>query len=535
MKAKTKILIFIVVIILIPGCVKLPEDVIAPKWDTEFNIPITNKTYNLADIIKPQKYIGIGNDSSYIFYSDTYSYSTGVSEYLDQSGESNSESADIIATNNEIDVYLKFPGKLKLSKAQFKEGTLEFQSINKSNSESVTINIRIPGLKDPSGQVITSQIILAPGGSGTVVRQLSGCKYVKPLSQPDSLDNGFLAKVTASSNSNTAETFINFITSGFIFKSATGYLPPRTLNQIDHSIKFDLGNDISNLRGNIYLTGARLKLKAEYISENSDPFELELRSLQVIGKNQNDNQQSQLVFKNSSGTTNPASSTINVRLGTIDTVFDESNSSIDDFISFLPDEMSINTSPVMNPDDDKSYRTVTEDDSIKIESYLTTQGIDLNSDAMLSIKRSTLRDTVEMNIDQSDRNSILDGKAADLNILVNNYIPLTSWIKIILTDQNYKTLATLTTGTDGTDSLKFEGAQINSAGRVIANSKTQQVIKLDSTQIHSLASAYYAILSVSVETSSLNQTNPAHVILKANDWVEIRAAGTIKYNINPGK
>lgn len=534
MKVKDRALIIFSLFITIPGCMKLPEDVVAPQWDTEFNIPITNKTYKLADIIKPQKYIGIGTDSSYIFYSDTYSYSAGIAEYLDQSSGVDTQKAVIIASSNEIDVYLKFPGNIKLSKAVFRDGIISYHCVNESNSQSVTINLRTPGLTDPSGQVITSQLTLAPGDSGTVVKSLKDCNYVKPSYQPDSLDNGLLVKATAYSNSNTAPANVSFISSGFIFKSATGYIPPKSLNQIEQQVKLELGNDILNFRGNIYLTGASLKLQAEYISANPNPFELELRNLQITGKILNDNQQSQLTFKNSSGTTNPASTTINVRLGTIDTIFNESNSNINDFISFLPDELIIGTSPVMNPDDDKNYKTVTDQDSIKMESYLTTQGIDLNSDAMLSLKKTALTDTLELNIDQSDRNSILDGKAADLNLRVKNYIPLTSWIRITLADSNYEPLATLTTGTDGADSLKFEGAQISSTGQVVANSTSEQIISLDSTQIKSLANASYAILSVSLETSSLNQTNAAPVILKASDWVEIRAAGTIKYNINPG-
>ncbi len=532
---KIIVLLFLLLLITISGCVKLPNDIVAPQWDTEFNIPITNKTYKLADIIKPQKYIEIDSDSNYIFHSDTYNYSTGIAEYLDQSSETDWEDADIIASNNEIDVYLKFPGKIKLSKAEFKEGILSFHSVNRSNSESVKINIRIPGIKDPSGQVISTQLTLAPGDSGTVRKSLNNCEYIKPSSQPDSLDNGLLAKVTASSNSNTAETNLSFITSGFIFKTATGYIPPKSLNQIDHLIKLDLGNDISNFRGNIYITGALLKLKAEYISANPDPFELELRNLQITGKSLQDNQQSQLIFKNTSPASSPASSSINVRLGTIDTVFDKSNSSIDDLISFLPDELTINTSPVMNPDDEQNYKTVSEKDSIIMESYLTTQGFDLNSNALLSISKSTLKDTLELNIAQSDRDAILDGKAADLSIKVKNSIPLTSWIKITLTDQNYKALTSITTGNDGVDSLKFSGAQISSNGQVIANSTSEQTVNLSSSQIQSLANANYAILSVSLETSSFNETNPAHVLLKASDWVEIRAAGTVKYNINPGK
>ena len=72
--------------------------------------------------------------------------------------------------------------------------------------------------------------------------------------------------------------------------------------------------------------------------------------------------------------------------------------------------MIINTSPVMNPDDEQNYKTVSENDSIKMESYLTTQGFDLNSNALLSISKSTLKDTLELNIAQSDRDTILDGK-----------------------------------------------------------------------------------------------------------------------------
>ena len=118
---KIIVLLFLLLLITISGCVKLPNDIVAPQWDTEFNIPITNKTYKLADIIKPQKYIDIDSDSNYIFHSDVYNYSTGIAEYLDQSGETNWEDADIIATNDEIDVYLKFPGNIKLSKANLKK------------------------------------------------------------------------------------------------------------------------------------------------------------------------------------------------------------------------------------------------------------------------------------------------------------------------------------------------------------------------------------------------------------------------------
>ncbi len=536
MKIKNRVSILAIILVVgIAGCVKLPDDIVAPKWDTNFNVPITNKTYKLSDIIKPQKYIDLDSDSNYIFSSEVYEYSTGVAEYLDQSSESISTDDKIIAENVEFDIYLPFPGGIKLSKAVFREGLLNFHALNKSNSESISIYIKIPGIKDQYGKVVSSQLNLAPGDSGSIGTILNDHIYLKPVSQSSELDNGMLIKVTASSSSNTAEANIGFISSGFKFKSATGYFPPKPLALIEHNVKLKLGSDISNFKGNIYLAGAVMKLKAQYLSSNPDPFELELRNLQITGQSLSDNQQEQLIFKTNSEINSPASSTISFKLGTVDTVFNESNSTINDFISFIPDEMLISTSPIMNPDDDQNYKTVTEQDSIKMESYLTTQGIDLNSNALLTIKKSTLVDTVELNMDQSNRDALADGQAADISIQVNNYIPLTSWIKIILADSNYHPLTTITTGTDGVDSLKFAGAEVNlSNGQVTNASQSDQAINLNSSQILSFSKAYYAILSVTLETSSSNQSNPARVLLKANDWVSIRVVGSIKYNINPG-
>ena len=536
MKLGIKASLFIVFLIFISGCVKLPEDVVAPNWDTDFNIPITNKTYKLADIIKPQKYIDIDSDSNYVFSSDVYSYSTGVAKYLDQSGETLSQEADLPAINKEIDVPLKFPGGIKISSAKFKEGLLSFRADNLSNSENVTINIKLPGMKDQSGNILSAIINLAPGESQTLSKNLKDCDYQKPSTQPASMDTSFLVKVIASSSSNMTLTHISFTISNFIFKSATGYFPSKVLDPVENTTKIQLGNDISNFRGNIYLAGAILKLKAKYYSSAANPFELELNNFQVTGLNLKDNQQQQLIFKNIAGFSAPASSTINFRLGTIDTTFNESNSNINDFISFIPDQLVISTTPIMNPDDDQNYKTVTENDSIKIESQLTTRGIDLNSNPQISIKKSTLKDTVEMNIDQSNRDALEKGRDANINIQVKNAIPLTSWVKIILADSNYNPLCSITNGNDGADSLMFSGAQVNTTnGEVTAASQSIQTISLDSTQIKGLANAYYAIVSVSVETSSYNETSPARVLLKASDWVEIRATGSVKYNINPGK
>ena len=60
------------------------------------------------------------------------------------------------------------------------------------------------------------------------------------------------------------------------------------------------------------------------------------------------------------------------------------------------------------------------------------------------------------------------------------------------------------------------------------------MLSLSASQIKSMSEAYYVIVSVSVETSSFNESNPVHVLLKASDWIEIQASRRVKYNVNPG-
>jgi hypothetical protein len=526
----------LIFLLFISGCVKLPEDVIAPNWDVDFNIPITNKTYKLGDIIKPQKYIGIDSDSSYVFSSDVYNYTTSVDEFLDRSDEAISIEATVIAIDGTANIYMPFPGNIKLNKAKFKEGTISINGQNQSLAESITLNLNFPGFRDKNGNLLTSQLMLAPGDSGSTKILLNEYSYQKPASQPDSLDNGILVEVSISSGSNLTSAHVNFSSSGFKFKSATGYFPPKILNQATQTIDLNLGNDIAHYRGNIYLTGSFLKLKAEYKSAAPDPLHVELNDLQITGKSLEDNNQEQLLSNSENGINNGISSSGSSQPQIVDTVFDESNSNINDFISFLPDEIVINSSSIMNPDDNKAYKTVTDQDSVKMEAYLSTKGVDIDgSSNLMALQKTTITDTLELNIDQSDRDALTDGKAADISLQVKNAIPLTSWIKIVLTNKNYKPLSTITTNTEGGDSLKFLGAQVSSSnGNVTSSSQSEQMLSLSASQIKSMSEAYYVVVSVSVETSSFNKSNPVHVLLKASDWIEIQARGRVKYNVNPG-
>jgi hypothetical protein len=68
MKNILKVLIVLIFSILLnPGCVELPEEIIPPQWDVDLNLPIVNRSYSMSDIIDENRNIYSGvNDSIYI-------------------------------------------------------------------------------------------------------------------------------------------------------------------------------------------------------------------------------------------------------------------------------------------------------------------------------------------------------------------------------------------------------------------------------------------------------------------------------------
>src|ERR1035438_2333321 len=82
--------------VLIQGCVSLPSDVIMPQWDTDLNLPITTKSYNLNDIIKSQNYISINSqDSTYLISSDSLGQNIAISQFLQVNTESSTPSIPV--------------------------------------------------------------------------------------------------------------------------------------------------------------------------------------------------------------------------------------------------------------------------------------------------------------------------------------------------------------------------------------------------------------------------------------------------------
>jgi hypothetical protein len=507
-------------VIILQGCVSLPSDVIMPQWDTDLNLPIATKNYTLNDIIKSQNYISVNSqDGTYLIASDSLKQSVAISNFIKINSVSSSQSATVITDGTSIaETYVQFPEGVKLIQAGITKGNFNIVAQNISPASAI-LTINIPGIKKNGNPL---PIIVSVPANSTVspVFDLSNCQYVQPPNQAVSKDGQLWVNARATSSSSGLIN-VSVTTSDFIFSSATGYLPTKSLGT--HSSQFPLNlGDASDYRNKVILKSGSLALNGKYKSISSNPFIVGINNLHLVGKRNDSQLTDTLKF------TDPSSNSFRFDAsGNYSTVYDETNSNITSFITFLPDSIYVSADYIMNPDNDPAYKTVRDDDSISFTTRFTSKSI-------LKINRVTFADTTDIEIDQDKRDQIVDGKGAQLTVDIKNAIPLNSWIKVTLTDKDYNPILingspfVITRNSVGVDSISIPGSQTDNNGNFISATPSTSTIKLDSVQIrHFAQTAQHAIISVSVETS--NSTYP--VIVHAADWISLNVFGRVSYTI----
>jgi|CZKP01.1.fsa_nt_gi hypothetical protein len=509
--------------VLIQGCVSLPSDVIMPQWDTDLNLPITTKSYNLNDIIKSQNYISINSqDSTYLISSDSLGQNIAISQFLQVNTESSTPSIPVLAGGTTpIDAFIQFPDGAKLSQAVISNGIFKIVAHNNSPTD-VQLTINFPGITKGGNPFPMTLKVPASTDSITQIFNFTGCIYMQPVNQDPSYDGQLW--INASATSATGHPIITFEAhiSDFNFTSMTGYLPTKSLGTHSSSFALSLG-DVSKYRDKVVLKTGSLSLKGKYNSLTINPFIVGVNNLHLVGKRNDSQLTDTLEFSNplSNSFTFDAS-------GNYSTVYNESNSNITSFITFLPDSIFVSAEYIMNPDNNTAYKTVRIDDTISFVAKFTSKSV-------LSIKQTTFTDTVNINIDQDKRNQIINGKGAQLTVDIQNAIPLNSWVKVILTDNAYHPLLingaafAVTKNNNGTDSVSIAGAQTDGNGNYLNYSASNTTITLDSVQIRQFAqNAQHAIVSITVETS---HSNNVPVIVHANDWIKLNVFGRVTYRV----
>lgn len=509
------------------GCVNLPNKLVAPNWNVDLTVPIANKSYSLSDIIKQQKYISeaptSGGQSIYLIQSDKYSQSIGVSKFISVTSPTSLTNQKIPALNSLFDstivLYLPIPEGAELDSAKFIGGSFSFH-FNNTSQYTVDLNVVIPAVRNPDGSAFSENIPLAPNSSNTKYYSFANESYKVTKTQiAAGKKNCVELRVKAVTTAPIASfVTMDFYSSDFLFSYVSGYLPTKNLGSQSDNFNLSIGN-LQDYSNKVTLKNANLKLSADYVSAVNDPFDIEISNLNIVGT-RSDGRTMYLTDK--SGNKNFNLTLLN---GSLDQSFNETNSNITDFLSFLPDKISISADYIMNPQNNKTPYTATIDDSVKFSTSFSTE-------SYLAINNASITDTMKVNFTQDNRTKIENGQNFKLNLDIQNGIPLSSSVTVVFADSLYRPLFTLN-DPNGNSSFSIDAATVDQNGVMKSSSISKKTLSLNTSQISMLSKAYYAIYTVSISTPNAGTNPPTIVAVRPEDRIAVQASGSLNYDVKP--
>ena len=488
---------FLILLIIFPflsGCVDLPGDITAPQWNTELNLPLTNRHYTLDELIKTDDYISIDTANGFVF----------------------------LASFNE-------PGKLR-STEEFIEGKLDQSGddldipivngngkIGVPFSNGITpINVRmtLPAFIDNSGAQLVMEETVPGNGEKEATKELVGYRYYARLQdyKADSLQiNG-----TIVGENFTGNLTIDYALTNTMFSYMAGIIPPTKLDAIEDTTVLPITDDVGNFRDNLILYDARLTLTGKYIdkllsSDPNNPFKVRIETLNITGIRKDDDSTINLILKSKS----------DINLGPLDLdnngemneLYTVDNSNLYDFLAFIPDFIIVKAVPIINPNNERGAST--NRDSIKF-------GFDLQMRSIVSVDSLKATDTMKLSMDNDARDNLKNFRAATIYFKIDNKVAFGGNIVMHFADSNSTKLFSL-------DTLVFEPANVDING-IPSVRHSEPVFELDSAQIQSLAISKNVILDVLISTT--NAQSGQKVVFSSKDWLDIISSCKIKYHVN---
>jgi hypothetical protein len=322
---------------IISGCYEIPDQILFPEWNTDLNLPIINRVFTIDELIKEQGYITTDDlmveDSIYVLGTGVYDLNADIADFIQLVGFDPLTNIPVSTDSQNVTLYLQFPEGAELDSAGFLSGLIEF-SVNNPTTTEVTLQLSIPGISDPDGNQLVIQINSPPQIVSRVSTDLQEHQYKIPFDQPPEFYNSLMVNTSvANGNGNGEFLLLNFSSSNFMFKYVSGIMPATSLGTRVNTFAF--ATTLSDYRDKMVIREAEMFLDAEFITEFNDPYPIDVRNLNIIGKRSDG---LQLPLRDSTGSENMF---VYVEDGIFQKTFNEENSSITEFISFLPDSIML--------------------------------------------------------------------------------------------------------------------------------------------------------------------------------------------------
>lgn len=486
---------------IINSCIDIKDDYTAPNWDTDLNIPLTNRFYSIDELTDNSKYVSIDSingDHLLILRTDTLQERYGLEKFTDNRLNISINSVELPLEAAKIDYPVKYPDNVEVDSAEFHRGSLNLTVRNLSNT-AVNGVFTFPNcLKN--GEVVSMPVSMPASVNYNKTFNLEGVKYTSSgFTDKSKLMIIYSGNVVAGGKVN-----FDFSITNTKFNYIAGMIPSKELDPIDETMKVEIDDKVSEFRNKLKLYNSELVLKAKYLSDIPNLFDMQLINASLIGKNTN--VASMYLKKNSSSNLG----SFLVENGNFATKFDNANSNISEFISYLPEEMQLKSDLVMNPFNKRGAARMM--DSFDVKAVINAWGL-------ISADNVKYYDTLELNIDSDARSSIKDGRKATITIETENEVPLGTKLIAHFCDKNHE--AYFSKNADITAATPNEG------GYSLTSAKDKIVIELTENEIFQLSNSYYIIFEL-----QLSSYNSGAVALRSTDKLKIKAYMSIQYNID---
>ncbi len=487
---------------LLYSCIDLKDNYTAPNWDTKLNIPITDRVYKVGEITENSKYLTIDSASGNYYLmlkTDTLHERYGLENFTDNRLNISISNQEIPLALSSVSIPIPYPDGVQVDSADFNSGKLEFTIRNTSN-ETVTAVFTFPNyLKD--GKVLAIPVLVQANSQMKANADLSGVKYTT-YQYPNKQE--FIVNYSGNIVPN-GKVMLDFSITQTRFAFISGLIPSKKLDEINDVLTIELEDNIRELRNKLFLHNSELVLKAQYLSDITNLFDLQLLNAKVIGSTIDNHE----MYMTKNGSNNLGSYLI--ENGKFNTSFNNDNSNISDFISFLPETIRLNSELVMNPFNKRGSARMTDSFDVKAV---------FNSWGMISANNVSYKDTIELDFDEDARKSIRETKDIKLTLEIENDIPLGAEINIWFCDNQYEKYFH--------KNLTMTPATADHNGISIATAKDKIVLELSENEVIQLSNS--SILMLEFKLSTYNSQAIA-IALRSIDKFKIKAYCSINYNV----
>ncbi len=501
--AKTYIIALIFLLSLTANsCYELPDNFTLPEWDVDLNIPITQQEYKLEDIIKRDKYIGydsLNGGLAYILKSDTTYRQFSIEEFLDNQMDGSYSNFQAPLANGKAEAMLTLNNGARIDSAFIESGTLE-ASITNFADNVLDFKLTFPELLNSQGNSLIIYGSAEPNGKYILDQDLALFSY----GNPDSGNNDKIRFVIEATGDFIADTIsIEVAIKDTRLGYVEGVLPETKIDTMSGAFTLPLTDDVRKFRDKVYLGNVQFTLNGKYVSDYEEIFDVVLQNLKINGIRNDGNE---IELKQAGNYIED----IYVDNGGFAKVFTSDNSNISEFLSFLPDSISITTGALFNPNMKSAIATIL--DSIRLSFHFSALG---------AIKLDTISftDTLMFEISPEYRDEIRNAKSADIKFEFDNRIPIGSQLIAAFADSSFNLYFT--------KNFDVPGAEILTANASPSPVIIDHVITLDSTEIQQLATTGYILLDWKFSTTETQY----EIIIRPEYTVGVKAYCGIRYTI----